>query len=240
MNIKLKISKEFNFLMIIYQKLKQQQMFENLNFNLVDTLTKENRKIIKSILRSGNISFEEIEKNELLGPIYRANKNSFDDYWDKNLDGLKLITKELQKRLNKFNLELFDKVGLFFSKIPPKDIIFWVCMGNITSVGSGNAFSPNLGVLFPRKFDSFDLKSIEFDFAVLIHEIVHLCQNMCGETDKKLLENVTKCFAPRGILINEDKMREEEYNSLYRLVKESFLNEESFADFKTKYKTLNN
>ena len=77
MNIKLKISKEFNFLMIIYQKLKQQQMFENLNFNLVDTLTKENRKIIKSILRSGNISFEEIEKNELIGPIYRANKNSF-------------------------------------------------------------------------------------------------------------------------------------------------------------------
>jgi len=166
------------------------------------------KKEIKRMLRENKFSFEDIKGNLFLEEFYLKNIPIFEEYWQENLKKLKLIKRNLESNINSFDLDLFRKVGNFFSKNSPEKIKIWICMGNETVFGSGNAFSPNLAVVFPRKFRCFDEKSLKNDFAVLIHEIVHLCQNMCSEViDKEFLEKVTSCFAPRGVLINEEKRK---------------------------------
>lgn len=229
MVISLKINKEVNFLMIFYQIIKHQNKFDNLNFNFPIKLTKDDKKIVKTILRSGDISLNKIKENSKLNKIYEKNEEVWEKYWNDNLRNLVEIKEELQKRLNKFDFSVFEKVEKFFETQAPNDIVIWICMGNESIVGTGNAFSPNLCVLFPRKFNNFTQESLDNDFAVLIHEILHLYQNLCNEKDKDLIEKIAQCFAPRGILINEDKTKgDENFMKFFNFVKKCFLENKDF------------
>ena len=78
-------------------------------------------------------------------------------------------------------------------------------MGSETNLGTGNAFTPNIAVVFPRNFKEKDPINIKNDFGVLLHELLHLNQNMCNGEDKEIVEIVAKCFAPKGILYKEEK-----------------------------------
>jgi len=170
MKIELCLKKEVNFLIILYQKLKGQQNFENLQFSFPKKIEKNScKKEIKKMLRESKFSFEEIKENPFLKEFYLKNIPIFEAYWQENLKKLELIKRNLESKISSFDLDLFNKVGNFFSKNPPEKIKIWICMGNETVFGSGNAFSPNLAVVFPRKFRGFDEKSLKNDFAVLIH-----------------------------------------------------------------------
>jgi len=203
--INLKIDKEVNFLMILYQIIKNQNSFENFNLEGTGRLNKKDKEVIKEILKSNNTILEAINKDEKLKDIYLENKKSFEDYWNKNKNLLKEIKNKLEERCNAYDFSIFEKVENFFDFEGPKEIDLFICLGNETKAGTGNAFSPNLAFLFPRNFNNYSKETIDADFAVLIHEIMHLFQNMCNEKDKILREKVAQCFAPRGLLINENK-----------------------------------
>ena len=230
MVINLEINKEVNFLMILYQTIKNQNKFDNLNFNFPIELTKDDKKIIKIILRDKNINLNKIKENFKLNQIYEKNKKAWEKYWNDNLKNLMKIKDELEQRLNNFDFLIFKKVEKFFEKQSPKRIVIWICMGNETIVGTGNAFSPNLVVLFPRKFKEYNNVSLDNDFAVLIHEILHLYQDLCNEKDKNLIEKIAQCFAPRGILINGDKVNgDENFMNFFNFVKKCFLENKTFS-----------
>lgn len=230
MVISLEINKEVNFLMILYQIIKNQNKFENLSFNFPIELTKEDKKIMKTILRSGDISLNKIKENPKLNQIYEKNKKVWEKYWDDNLRDLMEIKEKLEERLNNFDFSVFEKVEKFFETQAPKNILIWICMGNESIVGTGNTFSPNLCVLFPRKFNNFTQESLDNDFAVLIHEILHLYQDLCNKKDKELIEKTARCFAPRGILINEDRVQgDENFMKFFNFVKKCFLENKTFS-----------
>lgn len=229
MIINLKINKEINFLMILYQIIKNQNKFNNLNLNFTIDLTKDDKKIIKTILRSNDVNLDKIKENSKLNQIYEDNKEAWEEYWNENLKDLMKIKDELEKRLNNFDFSIFKKVEKFFDKQSPKSIVIWICMGNESIVGTGNAFSPNLAVLFPRKFKKSNNESLDNDFAVLIHEILHLYQDLCDKEDKALIEKIAQCFAPRGILINKDKVNgDENFMNFFNFVKKCFLENKTF------------
>ena len=231
MVINLEINKEVNFLMILYQIIKNQNKFDNFNFPI--ELCKDDKKIIKTILRNGNISLKKIEENSKLNKIYKKNEKVWEKYWKNNLRNLVKIKEELEKRLDNFDFSVFEKVEKFFGTQAPKEIVIWICMGNENIVGTGNAFSPNLCVLFPRKFNNFTQESLDNDFAVLIHEILHLYQKLCNGKDKELTEKIAQCFAPRGILINENKVSgDENFMKFFNSVKKCFLENKDFDYFK--------
>ena len=85
MVISLEINKEVNFLMVLYQIIKKQNKFDNLNFNHPIKLTKDDRKIVKTILRSGDISLNKIKENSKLNQIYEKNEKVWGKYWSNNL-----------------------------------------------------------------------------------------------------------------------------------------------------------
>lgn len=229
MVISLEINKEVNFLMILYQIIKNQNKFDNLSFNLPIELTKEDKKTIKIILRSGNINLNKIKENSRLNQIYKENEEIWEEYWNNNIKNLIKIKEELKERLDNFDFSVFEKVEKFFDTSSPKEIIIWICMGNENIFGTGNAFSPNLCVLFPRKFDKFTQESLDDDFAVLIHEILHLYQDLCNKEDKNLIEKTAQCFAPRGILINENKVKgDKDFMKFCNFVKKCFLEDKTF------------
>ena len=47
------VDKEMNFLMVLYQKIKNQNNFENLNFEKAEKLNKKDKDEIKKIIRQG-------------------------------------------------------------------------------------------------------------------------------------------------------------------------------------------
>ena len=201
----LKLDKDVNFLMILYQIIKGQNSFENLSFKEINKLEKRDKDLIKNILRNKSNFSEKIKQYEKLNKIYLENKEKFENYWNENKNLLIKIKNKLEEKCNVYNFSIFEKVGNFFDYQGPEEINFYVCLGNETDVGTGNAFSPNLAFIFPRNFNNYSKETIDADFAVLIHEIMHLFQNMCNEKDKNLREKVAQCFAPRGLLINENK-----------------------------------
>lgn len=230
--INLKIERDVNFLMILYQIIKSQNSFENFNFKGAEKLNKEDKEIIKEILRSNNVLFESINKSEKLKKIYLENKELFEDYWNKNKNLLGEIKNKLEEKCNSYDFSIFEKVEKFFNFNGPREIDLYICMGNETGAGTGNAFSPNLAFLFPRNFNNHSKETIDADFAVLIHEIMHLFQNMCNEKDKNLRETVAQCFAPRGILINEKKYNGDEL--LFEKVKSSFQEGKKYVEIREK------
>jgi len=230
--INIKIDKGVNFLMILYQIIKNQNSFENLNLEGTEGLNKEDKGIIKEILRSNNILLEAINKNEKLEKIYSENKELFEYYWKKNKNLLCEMKNKFKEKFNFYDFSIFEKVGKFFDFEGPKEIDIYICLGNETMAGTGNAFSPNLAFLFPRNFNNYSKETIDADFAVLIHEIMHLFQNMCNEKDKNLREKVAQCFAPRGILINEEKYNGNEL--LFEKVKFSFQEGKSYLEIREK------
>jgi len=92
MEIELSLKKEVNFLMILYQKLKGQQNFENLQFSFPKEIERNScKKEIKRMLRENKFSFEDIKGNLFLEEFYLKNIPIFEEYWQENLKKLKLI-----------------------------------------------------------------------------------------------------------------------------------------------------
>jgi hypothetical protein len=228
--INFKTDKEVNFLMVLYQMIKKQNSFENLSFKGIFTLEKEDKIMIKNIIRNKANILEAIKQNQKLNPLYRDNKKTWEGYWNTNKHKLLEIKKLLEQKASKYDFFIFEKVGAFFNFKGPEEIDFYLCMGNEVEVGTGNAFSPNLAFMFPRNFKNPSEKSINADFAVLIHEVMHLYQDMCSEEDKELREAIAKCFAPRGILINEDKFNGN--LGFYDKIKKSFQKKETYKDIR--------
>lgn len=235
--INLKINKDVNFLMVLYQIIKNQNSFENFNLEGIGRLNKEDKEIIKEILSNNNNIPESINKNEKLKKIYSENKESFENYWNKNKNLLSEIKNKLEKKCNSYDFSIFEEVGKFFDFEGPKKIDLYVCLGNETKVGTGNAFTQNLAFLFPRKFNDHSKETIDADFAVLIHEIMHLFQNMCNEKDKNLREKVAQCFAPRGILINEEKYNGDKI--IFEKVKSAFKEGKKYFEIREKLLSSN-
>jgi hypothetical protein len=220
--IELKYDKDLNFLMILYQKIKKQNDFENLQIFWFD-LDEKDKEDIKKVLRSGNKIPEELKKYPRILRIFLENKEEWEEYFKTNEKDLKKIIQSLQKKVKKYNWKIFDEVVRFFESENKETIKVFVCMGNEKEFGTGNAFTPNLTFLFPRNFKEANERTIDQDFAVMIHEIFHIYQNMCNEPNKEFMEKVANCFAPRGILINEDKIsKEKEFRNLFEQVKKSF------------------
>lgn len=230
--INLKVDKGVNFLMVLYQTIKNQNSFNNFSFKGLDKLNKDDKNIIKEIFRNKDDFFEAINKNEKLEKIYLENKKSFEDYWNKNKNLLIEIKDKLEEKCNDYDFSVFEKVEKFFDFKGPKEIDFYVCLGNETKAGTGNAFSPNLAFLFPRNFKNHSNETINADFAVLIHEIMHLFQNMCNEKDKNLREKVAQCFAPRGLLINENKFNGDML--IFEKVKSAFQDGKKYLEIREK------
>ena len=239
------VDKNLNFLMILHQKIKNQNNFEHLEFKNIENLSKDDKKGIKEIIRTGRPFEESIKKNPKFGKIYEENIKSWNKYWESNLDSLlkikdslKLKWKEYIAKSDSNNVDILKRIGNYFDFKGPEKIICYICMGSETELGTGNAFSPNIAVVFPRDFKKCDNKNIEFDFGVLIHELFHLNQDMCNEKDKEVTEQIARCFAPKGILYNEEKNKENP--EIYNLVKNSFNNNESYKEIKDKINEINN
>jgi len=228
--INLNVNREVNFLMILYQIIKNQNNFKNFSFEGLEKLNEEDKEILKSILRDDNFSLEVISRDEKLKKIYLKNKKVFESYWNKNKGQLDTIKKRIEERCDIYDFSIFERVGMFFDFEGPREVNVYICLGNETKAGTGNAFSPNIAFLFPREFGNFSIKTIDADFAVLIHEIMHLFQNMCSEPDKILRENVARCFAPRGILINEEKYDGD--RDFFEKVKSSFQNGKNYFEIR--------
>jgi len=230
--VNLKMDKDVNFLMILYQIIKNQNSFNDLCLKSTDKLEKSDKDLIKNILRNFSEISDGIKQNEKLNRIYLENKKSFEDYWEQNKNILENIKEILEKKCNEYDFSIFEMVEDFFDFKGPKEIDLYICMGNGTNAGTGNAFSPNLAFIFPRNFKGFSNKTTDSDFAVLIHEIMHLFQNMCNEQDKVLREKVAQCFAPRGILINEEKFNGDKF--IFNKIKNAFENKLKYSEVREK------
>lgn len=230
MKINFKIDKEINFLMILYQIIKNQSSFDNLKLNEISILNKEDKEYIKRIIREKKDIISSIRQNKKLNLIYNKNKDFWEDYWNKNLIKLKVLQRQFKDISSQYDFSIFKKVEDFFEFNGPREIDFYLCIGNESSTGTGNALSPNLVFIFPRQFKNYSIKQLNADFAVLIHEIMHLHQDMCREEDKLLREEVARCFAPRGILINEEKFKGNFV--FYNLLRESFENRKKYKDIR--------
>lgn len=228
--INLKVDREVNFLMILYQSVKNQNSFENLCFEGLDKFNSKDKEKIKDVLRSGNSFIEGISRDEKLKDIYLVNKEVFERYWNDNIELLGKIKNILEEKCNSYDFSIFEKVERFFDFEGPREVDIYLCLGNETMAGTGNAFSPNLAFLFPRDFKNYSKETVDADFAVLIHEVMHLFQNMCNESDSVLREKVAQCFAPRGILINEDRYSGDK--DFFEKVKSSFCKGKTYSDIR--------
>ncbi len=208
MKILLKTSKVVNFFIILYRISRDQDSFSNISDGLIDfKMAKEDRQNLKKTFKINLDPEVAILKEERLSEIYNKNKQFWEEYYKDNLETLSEIVNELQRRLDKFNFEKFKKVERFFDITPKEKINVYVCIGNGSKASIGNAFKPNICSIMPRDFISYSKESLDKDFAVLIHELVHLYQDKVSD-EKDFVEIVTRSFAPRGILINKSKIEQ--------------------------------
>ncbi len=234
---KIKIDKTVNFLMLLYQKSKKQNSFPHLIKPEVD-INKADREFIKSVLRDlrkenkAELSSELLlSRNNKLDKIYQEHKELWENYWENNIENLEKIKKEIEERINNFDLSRLKDVERFFCVKPLEEVEVYVCMGNTSKYGTGNSFKPDICIIFPRNFEEFNEKTLNADFAMLLHEIVHLYQNSCE--DKELMEITARAFAPRGILINSSKIDKGSIQEkVFSIVKEAIAKGKSFEDVK--------
>lgn len=210
MKINLEIDEARNFLALIHnlnrknnpQEYEIRDQFKNY------LIPDEMRKVIRSIISlEGDVVSEEINKNPTLKEIYQKNKEIWKEYWIKNKNHLIKIKQELQEKLNELNLVEIKKCADFFQSEIPSEITFYLCMGATNMFGRGTGMSDFVYILFPRNFLHFSKETIESDFAVIIHEIIHVIQGeKYYQEEREIIEAVTRAFAPRGILINSNKV----------------------------------
>jgi len=66
-----------------------------------------------------------------------------------------------------------------------------------------------------------------------------LYQDLCNKDDKELIEKTAQCFAPRGILINEDKVNgDEKFMKFFNFIRKCFLENKTFSYVKNNTKKL--
>ena len=209
MKIKFKINKDRNFLALIYNLSRKNnpQEYEPAKFLKDYKVPDEMRRIIRAIIsKEGNLS-EEIAQIPILKNIYALNKGVWEDYWKKNKPLLEEIKRKLEKMAAAFDLSKIEKCAKFFEAEIPKEIIFYLCAGAINEVGRGTGMSDYVYIMFPRKFNAYNDTTVSYDFAVIIHEVVHVIQkDIYYNEQRDFIEAVTRAFAPRGILINRDKI----------------------------------
>lgn len=209
MKITFKIDKDRNFLALIHNlnRKNNPQEYEIRDLLKDYKIPDEMRKIIRKIISKEGDLLKEIEQNPMLNKIYVSNKEIWEDYWEKNKIFIEKIKKELEKKIDKFDLSKFEECAKFFESEMPNEITIYLCAGAINEVGKGTGMSDYTYIMFPRKFNSYNEITISYDFAVIIHEIVHVMQNkIYYNEDREFIEAVTRTFAPRGILINYDKI----------------------------------
>jgi hypothetical protein len=208
--VELIINKKVNFLMMLYEIAKNQNKFEHLSLNIFSKINETDRKNIKTMLRSMQDISKSLNENKKLSKIYNDNLGIWEKYWRENFLILKNIRKELIKRMNLFEMKKLKKLEYFFETKKPKNIKIYVCMGNNYLYGTGNSFSPNLIFIFPRKFGNSNKESLDKDFAMMIHELVHLYQqDLCMKDKKEFVELVARAFAPRGVFLNRELVDED-------------------------------
>lgn len=202
MNILFKLSEELNILCMAYQQYKGQNSFEILKrLPLPLEFNEHHRSVFKEFLKERNKEFP----LDLLS-IYLQAKRVWDRYWATHKETLQNALTWFNKRAESFDFLTLDRASRFFESAPPKEVAVYICMGNESILGTGNAFKPNTCFIFLRNFPHITEASLEQDFAVLAHELVHLSQG-CKEVDKTVLEKIICAFAPRGLLINRDKVK---------------------------------
>jgi len=161
-------------------------------------ISKELKKEIKKIIFTGS----EIS-NPILDEIKANNLNLWKDYWIKNKDKLEKVKVGLLDEIAKYDFTAFEKYENFFGKKLSKTITVLLCTGAISNHGSGLAHYSDNVALFPRAFSNPTKSTMQKDFNVLIHELVHLMQeNIKNSEDSNFLESLTCLFAPKGILTN--------------------------------------
>ena len=203
--INLFVDREINLLTVFYQSSKEQSKFEDLNLKF-GNLDKNERKNIKEILKNRENIALEIDKYSKIREIYNLNMTAWLEYWIKNEGKITEIKNYLENKLKNFDMACFKKACDFFDFELIKEIDICICMGNNGQFGTGNTFNSSICTLFPRKFENYTEKTLESDFAVMIHEIVHTFQKeIYSKEEREFIEAVTRAFAPRGILINREK-----------------------------------
>lgn len=222
MLIKIKINKEKNLLYLLYvlnkSKFNDMKSKEILKKNFQGYgLSEEDCKILKELIRTEEKRFEnEIKKHEHIFLAYSRNKRYFDEYWSKNLVYLEKIKDLLVKINEKFNYDILNEVAKFYDfKInESNEIEVLLFMGNINNIGRAFFNKTNIPI-FIRNFNKPNIKDVEQDFRVIIHELIHLFDTNSRIVLKEDLvrynidimdffEEIARCFAPNGILFDKN------------------------------------
>jgi len=250
--INFKIHKELNFFRLIrmFKRINKDKMHldyghRDFYFELpieVD-ITKEDEKTIEKFFRNQKNDPEKIMRFPELKKIYEKNKEQWEKYWNENVDNLEKTKDKIEKEFKKFDLSVFDKVARFFEKNPPEKADVIICMGNKVGANASVNLFHNKIFVFPRKFYQQPKEDLTKEVSKIVHEIVHLCQDwyniLIRNRDMAFLEKTANCFASKGILINEDKVRREGKSlEFYNTIKDAFEKGKTISDIRDKLEKL--
>jgi hypothetical protein len=211
MKIELRIDKTRNFLALIHNLNRDNnpQKYEVENIFKDYRIPKEKRKEIRNLIAKEKDTSQALAKDPLLREIFNKNEEAWEKYWEKNKPYLNKLAKRLVLLADNFEESSLAPCARFFKTELPPRIIIYICVGAINACGRGTQMSAlreePVFILFPRAFNKSTEETIKADFAVMIHEIVHaLQQEIYDKEDRDFIEAVTRAFAPRGLLVNEE------------------------------------
>jgi len=146
---------------------------------------------------------------EILNKIKEVNWGSWCEYWEENIDVLKKIIEGLKEFESEFDFSKLNDAETFFNSNFPESVNVLICPGAVSSIGRGTVSYPNGIFMFPREYNLAKKENIFKDFAVLIHEVIHILQaDYYYQEDRSFIEAVTRVFAPKGIFFENRELPE--------------------------------
>jgi len=230
--IKIKVNSNVNFLMILYEISKNPKLFPEIRTFLKKyNINKKERNLIKQSFNKGNVK-SSLKYGPKLNKIYLLNKKAWEKYWNYNLNITKGIEKGIKKELEKFDVSKLRIYSKFFGVPMLRSLEVYICIGNTGRAGRGNSFCSNKSIIFPRNFKNYNKKSLQKDFKVAMHEIIHLLYGKLGK-NKGFVECLTRAFAPKGLLFNKEGMdkKSTEYK-IAMLIEEAIKSEKNYNEIR--------
>lgn len=244
-NIEFKTSKEISFFLTIwahihskskskYEKERSKKPGDNYELPLGINFSEHDEKKMKEFIIQGD-SFEDMISDSSIMKIYNKNKQEWEEYWEKNVERINKFIELLKEEANKFNLSLFEDLARFFETDYPKFVEVYILLGNEQREKAfqhkGKIFIMIPGHEINEKNYSKRLLSL------LLHEMVHIYQDKFKKRfrDSKerfyIVEKTADCFASKGILINEHRVKREGKSlDFYNAIKEAFEKGKTISD----------